>query len=127
MNGAELGANESPSAAATDQIVVPLIAAPVSSAQVNTAPPQSSTSRPRCFLYQAHKALGSRALKKIPPMPVTRFIGHLATSPRGRILYFNIPARASNATVSVAHQVLGHRVIRRQRHRIQVGVRPLRV
>src|SRR5437868_14929169 len=29
---------------------------------------------PRCFLYQAPSALGSLAVKKMPPMPVTRRI-----------------------------------------------------
>ena len=42
--------------------------------QRNAAPPQACTSIPRCALYQAPSAFGSFALKKIPPMPVTRFI-----------------------------------------------------
>src|SRR5262249_37328220 len=29
---------------------------------------------PRCFWYQALKAVASSALKKMPPMPITRFI-----------------------------------------------------
>src|SRR5262245_37726148 len=113
MNGAELGAKESPSAAPTDQIVVPLNAAPVSSAHVNTAPPQSSTSMPRCFLYQAPKACGSRALKKIPPMPVTRFIGRLRWD--------------DSRVASISHQVLRDCVVRGQRQRIQIDVGALRV
>src|SRR5687768_3337580 len=67
-----LGANCLPSAGPTDQIVVPLVAFPSASAQVKAAPPQSWTSIPRCRLYQAPSALGSFALMKMPPMPVTR-------------------------------------------------------
>src|SRR5262245_29712165 len=32
---------------------------------------------PRCRLYQAPSAAASLALKKMPPMPVTRFMGSL--------------------------------------------------
>src|SRR6478735_2000014 len=52
------------------QAVVPL----GSSFQSNAAPPQGCTGIPRCSLYQALSALGSFALKKTPPMPVTRVI-----------------------------------------------------
>ena len=38
------------------------------------APPHSATSRPRWSRYHAASALGSFALKKMPPMPVTRFM-----------------------------------------------------
>jgi hypothetical protein len=41
---------------------------------VNAAPPHSRTSMPRCCWYQDRSAAGSRALKKMPPMPVTLFI-----------------------------------------------------
>src|SRR5580700_7348054 len=54
-----------------DQTVVPLAGFPAASVQVKAVPPQSWTSIPRCFLYQAHSAFGSLALKKMPPMPVT--------------------------------------------------------
>src|SRR5262245_6063903 len=40
----------------------------------STAPFQLSTSRPRCSRYHAARAAGSRARRKTPPMPVTRFI-----------------------------------------------------
>src|SRR5262245_361591 len=72
MNGALLGAKLPP--LPTDQIVVPAIGLPASSVQLKGAPPQSCTSMPRCFLYQAPSAAGSLALKKMPPMPVTRFM-----------------------------------------------------
>src|ERR1700676_1744818 len=42
-------------------------------------PPHSSTFKPRCSLYQAPSFSGSFALKKIPPMPMTRFIWNLDT------------------------------------------------
>src|SRR4029077_7718310 len=69
-----LGANWSPAALNTDHAVVPPVGLPLSSVQSNAAPPQSCTSMPRCFLYQAPSAAGSLALKKIPPIPVTLFI-----------------------------------------------------
>src|SRR5213075_1647351 len=66
-----LGEKCLPSAGPIDQAVVPLIAFPSESVQSKAAPPQGCTSIPRCFLYQSHSALGSLALMKIPPMPVT--------------------------------------------------------
>src|SRR6476620_11000476 len=69
-----LGAKWPPSAAPMDQMVVPFVGLPASSVHVNAVPPHSCTSMSRCFWYQARNATGSFALKKIPPMPVTRFI-----------------------------------------------------
>src|SRR2546430_12997994 len=69
-----LGANCSPSAAPMDHTVVPLVGLPAPSVHVKAVPPHSSTSIPRCCLYQARSATGSVALKKIPPIPVTLFI-----------------------------------------------------
>src|SRR5688572_4595394 len=57
-----------------DQMVVPPTGFPSPSDQLKAAPPQSCTSMPRCCLYHACSALGSFALKKMPPMPVTRFM-----------------------------------------------------
>src|ERR1700754_799850 len=57
-----------------DQMVVPAVGLPDASVQVKAAPPQSCTSMPRCFLYQSRIPAGSRAWKKMPPMPVTLFI-----------------------------------------------------
>ena len=74
MNEAVLGAKESPSAGPMDQIVVPPTGLPSTSVQPKVAPPQSCTSMPRCRLYQACIAFGSLALKKMPPIPVTRFM-----------------------------------------------------
>src|SRR6476620_277856 len=74
MNGAALGANWSLCAEAMDQTVVPATGWPSSSVQVNAVPPQLWTSIPRCRLYQACRAGASLALKKMPPMPVTRFM-----------------------------------------------------
>src|SRR5579859_7598403 len=74
MKDAVLGANCLLSAGVTDHAVVPANGLPSPSAQVNAAPPQSCTSIPRCRLYQACSAGASLALKKMPPMPVTRFM-----------------------------------------------------
>src|SRR5450432_4498755 len=57
-----------------DQMVVPATGLPSPSVHVKAAPPHSWTSIPRCRLYQACSAFGSLALKKMPPMPVTRFM-----------------------------------------------------
>src|SRR3954466_14467881 len=74
MKGAVLGANWLLCADAMDQAVVPATGLPAPSVQSNAAPPHSWTSMPRCRLYQAGSAGASLALKKMPPMPVTRFI-----------------------------------------------------
>src|SRR5437588_9525861 len=74
MKGAVLGANWSPCAELIDQTVVPATGLPSPSDQVKAVPPHSWTSIPRCCLYQACSAGASLALKKMPPMPVTRFI-----------------------------------------------------
>src|ERR1700733_8306983 len=74
MKDALLGAKWSLSAEPTDHTVVPGTALPSSSVHVNAVPPHSWTSIPRCRLYQACSAGASLALKKMPPMPVTRFI-----------------------------------------------------
>ena len=44
------------------------------------APPQSAVSSPRWSRYQALSAWGSADLKKMPPMPVTRFMLDLRVS-----------------------------------------------
>src|SRR2546423_8961533 len=74
MNGAVLGANCLLSALAISQAVVPATGLPSPWLQLKDARPQSWTSIPRCRLYQACSAGASFALKKMPPMPVTRFI-----------------------------------------------------
>src|SRR5437899_1970408 len=74
MKVAVLGANWSPCAELMDQTVVPATGLPSPSVQVKAVPPHSWTSIPRCRLYQAWSAGASLALKKMPPMPVTRFI-----------------------------------------------------
>src|SRR6202789_4288347 len=74
MKVAVLGAKWSPCAEPIDQAVVPATGLPSPSVQLNAAPPHSWTSIPRCCLYQACNAGASLALKKMPPMPVTRFI-----------------------------------------------------
>src|SRR5882724_11341101 len=74
MNVAVLGANWSLFAEAIDQAVVPATGFPSPSVQVKAAPPHSWTSIPRCRLYQACSAGAYLSLKKMPPMPVTRFI-----------------------------------------------------
>src|ERR1043166_4881212 len=74
MNVAVLGANWPLCAGAINQAVVPATGLPSPSVQVKAAPPHSWTSIPRCRLYQACSAGASLALKKMPPMPVTRFM-----------------------------------------------------
>src|SRR5881409_749654 len=76
MKGAVLGANWPLCAEAINQAVVPATGLPSPSVQVKAAPPHSWTSIPRCRLYHACSAGASLALKKMPPMPVTRFIEH---------------------------------------------------
>src|SRR6266496_1933906 len=74
MKVAVLGANWSPCAEAIDQMVVPATGLPSPSVHVKAVPPHSWTSIPRCRLYHGCSAGASLALKKMPPMPVTRFI-----------------------------------------------------
>src|SRR4030095_15419705 len=74
MKVAVLGAKLSFCAELMHQAVVPANGLPSPSVQVKAAPPHSWTSIPRCRLYQACSAGASFALKKMPPMPVTRFI-----------------------------------------------------
>src|SRR5437868_15463477 len=74
MNVAVLGANWPLCAEAIDQAVVPATGLPSPSLQLKASPPHSWTSIPRCRLYQAFSAGPSLALKKMPPMPVTRFM-----------------------------------------------------
>src|SRR5436853_5227473 len=74
MKVAVLGANWSLCAEPIDQTVVPATGLPSPSVQVNAVPPHAWTSIPRCRLYQAWSAGASLALKKMPPMPVTRFM-----------------------------------------------------
>src|SRR5580700_6966362 len=74
MNGAELGAKCSGAAAKRLQAVVPSPSGLSGPFHSNAAPPHSCTSIPRCFLYHAPSAVGSVDLKKIPPIPVTRFM-----------------------------------------------------
>src|SRR5205085_9323469 len=73
MKVAVLGANWSLRAEAIFQAVVPATGLPSLSVQLKAAPPHFWTSIPRCRLYHACSAFGSLALKKMPPMPVTRF------------------------------------------------------
>src|SRR5436190_23908665 len=74
MKGAELGAKRSLSCGSINQAVVPATGLPSAPVQSKAAPPQSWTSIPKCRLYQARSDGASLALKKMPPMPVTRFI-----------------------------------------------------
>src|SRR6478609_8540639 len=68
MNGAWLGSKYLVVSGKMFQAVVP----EGSSFQSKAAPPQGCTGTPRWVWYQALRALGSRALRKTPPMPVTR-------------------------------------------------------
>src|SRR4029077_20342227 len=82
MKVASLGANWSPFDEPIDHTVVSATGLPSPLVHVNDAPPHSWTSIPRCRLYQACRAGASLALKKMPPMPVTRFI----EPPRSRMV-----------------------------------------
>src|SRR5262245_54119614 len=97
MNGALLGAKYEPSP--TDHTVVPPLGSPWSSTQRKAAPPHSWTSMPRWVLYQARNAAGSLALRKIPPMPVTRFI----EPPEDRS--YRLPGRRHRASYAVSPMV----------------------
>src|SRR4029077_7692505 len=74
MNGAALGANFCESAGNRLQAVVPTALGLSGPFQSKAAPPHGWTSIPKWVLYQAPKAFGSLDLKKMPPIPVTRFI-----------------------------------------------------
>src|SRR5512146_151327 len=74
MKGAALGAKWFVSAGKRLQAVVPTPLGLSGPFQSKAAPPHSWTSIPRWVLYQAPSAFGSFDLKKIPPMPVTRFM-----------------------------------------------------
>src|SRR4051794_14108430 len=74
MKDAVPGANWLLCAEPMDQMVVPAIGLPSPSVHGKAVPPQAWTSIPRCCLYQACNAGASLALKKMPPMPVTRFM-----------------------------------------------------
>src|ERR1043166_3547605 len=84
MNVAVPGANWSLCAEAMDQAVVPATGLPSPPVQVKAVPPHSSTSIPRCRLYQACSAGASLALKKMPPMPLTRFMPGILSCTIGR-------------------------------------------
>src|SRR5688572_11019376 len=86
MNGAELGSKYFESFLNSAQTVVPG-ASSFSSRHLNRTPPGSPL-RPRCCSYQANSRLGSAALKKTPPSPVTLPMARLpffpGSSPGGR-------------------------------------------
>src|SRR5437870_11095256 len=75
MNDGEPGPKYSVSAGNTDQTVGSDAAADFNVAYVCPA----STGMPRCSRYQAASACGSRALKKMPPIPRTVSNGGLAS------------------------------------------------
>src|SRR6476619_4806940 len=85
MNGAWLGSKYLVVSGKMFQAVVP----EGSSFQSKAAPPQGCTGTPRWVWYQALRALGSRALRKTPPMPVTR------------VMLFGRPGRGEGAVPDV--------------------------
>src|SRR5476649_435253 len=93
MKGAELGAKCLLSCGLINQAVVPATGLPSPSVQSKAAPPQSWTSIPRCRLYQACRAGASLALKKMPPMPVTRFIEPPTTDGGERCVFYGLAMR----------------------------------
>src|SRR5262245_2571357 len=74
MNFALLGAKYSDLSSNTLQTVEPVPRGLSSVTQRNTQPPHSSSAMPRWRWYQLRSTTGSCALKKMPPMPVTRFM-----------------------------------------------------
>src|ERR1700747_3119540 len=74
MKGAALGAKCFVSAGNRLQAVVPAPSGLSAVFQSKAAPPHGWTSIPKWVLYQAPKAFGSLDLKKMPPIPVTRFM-----------------------------------------------------
>src|SRR3954462_14257323 len=101
MNVALLGANCLLCSEVISQAVVPPTGLPSSSTQLNDAPPQSWTSIPKCRLYQACSALGSFALKKIPPIPVTRFIDTPRQMPSNIVEFAHARAGAAEDLLGV--------------------------
>src|SRR5438309_131437 len=75
MNGDELGLKYSVSRGKEAQTVRPICSGAEASRHGNVMLPSPSMGSPRCFAYQFFTASGSRDLKKMPPSPVTRFIG----------------------------------------------------
>src|SRR5687767_4326244 len=70
MKEESLGLNHLLSLSARCHTVSPLSSA-LSSGHLSTAPPQSSSGRPKCFLYHAASAaLSPLHFKKTPPIPV---------------------------------------------------------
>src|ERR1041385_2703858 len=75
-----LGLNHFVLGSAISHAVTPLSSA-LSSAHLSAAPPHTSSSIPRCFLYHSRRALLSVfALKNTPPIPVifatSRLLSH---------------------------------------------------
>src|SRR4030088_2774039 len=98
MKVAVLGRYFASCAESIDHAVVPANGLPSPSVQVKAAPPHSWTSTPRCRLYQACSAGASLALKKIPPMPVTRFIGPPRSGGgEGELVFCGLRIRVSDA------------------------------
>src|ERR1044072_8320581 len=117
MNEAVLGANWSLFAGAMSQAVVPATGLPSPSVQVNAAPPHSWTSIPRCRLYQACSAGASLALKKMPPIPVPRFM-EPPTSGGGEGSVWSAASRARSPRRRQHHiPILDRRVIPLQQDR----------
>src|SRR3954469_13166595 len=74
MNGEVPGSKYPLSAGKTDHTSVLGRPAGLVSVGSKVTPPHSVTARPRWSRYQARSASGSRALKKMPPMPTTRAV-----------------------------------------------------
>src|SRR6478672_2124732 len=85
MKDAVLGSKYFVSRANADHTVFPARLGSASSRQGKD--PSASIGTPRCFPYHSVKPFGSLALKKTPPMPVTRSIPRLlpGETPRRRI------------------------------------------
>src|SRR6202011_4832307 len=75
MKGLVAGSKYLVSAGNNAQTVCPVVSGLSGSRHSKTTPPPSGCgTSPRCSRYHAFNASGSLALKKMPPIPVTRFI-----------------------------------------------------
>src|SRR6185369_10149273 len=101
MKRSRLGAKYVDVASLIDQAVAPTRRGASFSRHSKTQLPQSLSARPRCSAYQARSRLAAGERKKIPPIPVTRFIRLLPRAAR-RCVARPAPAGAS-LRASVLH------------------------
>lgn len=59
---------------------------------------------PRCFSYQAYRFLGSSDLKKIPPIPVTRFLADLLALKRCKYSGTDDASESEHSPAPTSHE-----------------------